>query len=78
MAAFGRDITKTENCGSDYQNRHPMVLQAYYGFIAYQPLYQAGCLRDSTGNYCTLPRPLETQEADADITLHCRLRKRHH
>ncbi|KAJ9665477.1 hypothetical protein H2201_004359 [Coniosporium apollinis] len=52
MAAYGRDIVQPNHCGPDYQNRHPMVLQAYNGFIAYQPLYQAGCLRDSTGNYC--------------------------
>jgi len=53
MAAFGRDIVQPNHCGPDYQNRHPMVLQAYNGFVAYQSLYQAGCLRDSTGNYCT-------------------------
>jgi len=32
---------------------NPMVEQAYNGFLAYEPLYQAGCLRaSSNGNYC--------------------------
>lgn len=30
-----------------------MVQQAYAGFLAYEPLYHAGCLQDSsTGSYC--------------------------
>lgn len=29
-----------------------MVVQAYTGFLAYDTLYQAGCLTDGDGNYC--------------------------
>lgn len=32
--------------------QNPMVTQAYNGFVAYQPLYHAGCLTDNDGNYC--------------------------
>ena len=32
--------------------QNPMVLQAYNGLVAYQPLYHAGCLTDTGGNYC--------------------------
>jgi hypothetical protein len=52
MNDFGRDIKNDTNCGADYAADNPLVLQAYNGFLAYQPLYQAGCLRDKRGSYC--------------------------
>lgn len=52
MADFGSRIKKNENCGQDFQRQNPIVLQAYNGFIAYAPMYQASCLRSSTGSYC--------------------------
>lgn len=57
MASFAREIREETNCAVDYANDNPSVLQAYNGLIAYQPLYQAGCLRDVEGNYCKLPKP---------------------
>jgi len=52
MNEFGRTIKNDSNCATDYATDNPLVLQAYNGLLAYQPLYQAGCLRDSRGNYC--------------------------
>lgn len=53
MASLAVEIRSDANCGDDYNAQNPMVLQAYDGFIAYQPLYHAGCLKDvETGSYC--------------------------
>jgi len=41
------------NCGADYLRQNPLVVQAYSGLTAYEPVYQATCLKSSeTGNYC--------------------------
>jgi hypothetical protein len=52
MQQYATDIISPDNCGTDYKIGNAMVSQAYNGFLAYQPLYEAGCLRDSQGNYC--------------------------
>jgi hypothetical protein len=52
MNNFARAVRDESNCAVDYANDNPSVLQAYNGLVAYQPLYQAGCLRDDSGNYC--------------------------
>jgi len=53
MASFASQIRSPSNCGADYTSQNPTVLQAYAGFNAYTPLYQAGCLKSNqTGNYC--------------------------
>ncbi|KAK4943847.1 hypothetical protein LTR66_014563 [Elasticomyces elasticus] len=52
MASLAQEIRSNGNCGADYANQNPMVMQAYNGFVAYQPLYHAGCLKDAGGNYC--------------------------
>jgi len=52
MASLARDIRSDSNCGADYASRNPVVLQAYAGLVAYEPLYHAGCLKNSRGSYC--------------------------
>jgi hypothetical protein len=52
MASLAQDIQQDTNCGADLQMQNPMVLQAYNGLLAYQPLYRAGCLTDNDGQYC--------------------------
>lgn len=52
MSSLAEEIQSNNNCGEDLQLQNPMVLQAYNGFLAYQPLYHAGCLTDTEGNYC--------------------------
>jgi len=54
MSSFANQLRLDSNCGQDYKNQNPVVLQAYDGFVGYEPLYQAGCLKDPSGNYCML------------------------
>ncbi|EME87693.1 uncharacterized protein MYCFIDRAFT_85794 [Pseudocercospora fijiensis CIRAD86] len=52
MAGLAIDIQTNDHCGPDLQMLNPMVTQAFNGFKAYNALYHAGCLTDSSGNYC--------------------------
>lgn len=52
MSKLATEIQQTSACGADYQMHNPVVLQAYTGFVAYSPLYHAGCLMDSNNQYC--------------------------
>ncbi|KAI9668686.1 MAG: hypothetical protein M1829_005299 [Trizodia sp. TS-e1964] len=52
MADLARQIQQDQNCGQDFRNQQPLVLQAYNGLVSYSPLYYAGCLKASNGNYC--------------------------
>ncbi len=53
MSSLAQQIQSSSTCGPDLALENPMVTQAYNGFIAYAPLYQAGCLRDpTTQDYC--------------------------
>lgn len=56
MDQFATDLIKDTNCGAEYKDSNPTVLQAYNGLVAYAPVYQAGCERDSAGSYCAFPR----------------------
>ncbi len=53
MSRLAADIRKESNCGRELRDQNPLVMQARDGLLAYQPLYQAGCLKSSTGSYCT-------------------------
>lgn len=52
MDGFARDLVSPSNCKSDYDASNAVVIQAYNGLVAYQPAYQASCLRDDEGRYC--------------------------
>ncbi|KAF2270873.1 hypothetical protein CC78DRAFT_450350 [Lojkania enalia] len=52
MDGLALELTSDANCAVDYANDNPQVLQAYNGLLAYEPLYQASCLRDDDGRYC--------------------------
>ncbi|KAF1939084.1 hypothetical protein EJ02DRAFT_353053 [Clathrospora elynae] len=52
MDNFARELVSATACKADYEADSPLVLQAYNGLVAYQPLYQASCLRDKDGGYC--------------------------
>ena len=58
MGGLARELVSAGNCGTDYRNDNPQVLQAYNGLVAYEPLYQASCLKDKEGSYCELSLPL--------------------
>lgn len=47
------DLIKEDNCKEDYELQNQVVVQAYLGLRAYQPLYSATCLTDpDTSAYC--------------------------
>lgn len=47
------NLTKSENCGDDYDLGNPTVTAAYTGLVAYQVVYSATCLQDEkTSVYC--------------------------
>lgn len=52
MGRYARELESNENCGSDLRNRQPVVVEAHNGFLAYESLYHAGCLKDESGSYC--------------------------
>lgn len=60
MSRLAQDIRKQSNCGQDYTDQNPLVIQAYNGLIAYEPLYRAGCLKSATGSYCMLEESFST------------------
>ncbi|KAF2095513.1 hypothetical protein NA57DRAFT_67903 [Rhizodiscina lignyota] len=52
MSDLAVQLKDPNNCGTDFTNNNPIVLQAYDGFIAYQPMFQAACQKDKKGTYC--------------------------
>lgn len=53
MKDLDTQLKSDKNCGPDLNNQNPLVIQAHTGFLAYQPLYQASCLKSAkTGDYC--------------------------
>jgi hypothetical protein len=53
MQGFATQLQDPNNCGDDYTNGNPTVIQAYNGLVSYKPMYQAGCQKDNSGSYCT-------------------------
>jgi hypothetical protein len=53
MKQLAQNLTAPENCEADYNRRLPSVMDIYRAMVAYEPVYNAGCLRDpETGAYC--------------------------
>lgn len=52
MGGLARELVSVGNCATDYTNDNPQVLQAYNGLVAYEPIYQASCLKDKEGSFC--------------------------
>lgn len=53
LATVASNLTKSENCGDDYNLGNPTVTQAYTGLVSYQVVYSATCLKDDqTAVYC--------------------------
>ncbi|KAL2164178.1 hypothetical protein VTH06DRAFT_3392 [Thermothelomyces fergusii] len=50
---LAENLTRPENCGTDYEQGQSTVVDIYNAMTAYGPVYSAGCLRDpDTGAYC--------------------------
>lgn len=76
MNKLATEIKQSNNCGTDYSLGNPLVAAAYNGFLAYAPMYQAGCLKasasssssTSSGNYCFLASTMnDTNPEDSFI-----------
>ena len=52
MASFAQQLRSRENCEQDWQRQNHLVTQAYNGLVAYEPLHQAGCLKDNDQRFC--------------------------
>lgn len=52
MASYATQLTSSSNCGNDYTNQNPIVIQAYNGLISYDVVFQTTCLESSDSNYC--------------------------
>ena len=54
MSSYASQLVSSSNCGGDYSDGNPVVLEALYGLLAYEPVYRATCLKDGTAanNYC--------------------------
>src|SRR5204863_800188 len=53
MASLAAELISDTHCGADYRNQNPIVARARAGLVAYEPVYQATCLKSNdTGNYC--------------------------
>ncbi|KJX98908.1 hypothetical protein TI39_contig384g00001 [Zymoseptoria brevis] len=50
MASLATQIQQPDKCGPDLKMENPLALTALRGFTAYQPLYKAGCLADSSAS----------------------------
>lgn len=53
MSQYAEELISSQYCQTDYQQQNPLVMQAYAGLTAYEPLYRATCLKsNATGDYC--------------------------
>ena len=52
MTYLATELLSNANCGRDFRDQQPLVLQAYNGLVAYEPVYRATCIEDSNNNYC--------------------------
>ncbi|KAL8762462.1 MAG: hypothetical protein Q9184_001545 [Pyrenodesmia sp. 2 TL-2023] len=52
LSSLASELRQDSRCGLDYRRQQPLVVSAYNGLVAYEPLYRAGCEKDDEGNYC--------------------------
>jgi len=53
MSTFASNLTQTTSCASDLTSQNPLIQQARLGLLAYKPMYQASCLKNSNSkSYC--------------------------
>ena len=64
MEKYGGQIRQPKTCGPDYQRGNPVVSNAFTDLISYRPLYTAGCLKASNGDYCFVDAVLSDVTAD--------------
>ncbi|KAL4866845.1 hypothetical protein BDV12DRAFT_130085 [Aspergillus spectabilis] len=71
MSSFASDLLDDSNCGQDYEDGNPLVTNAYFNMITYEPIYRATCLQNpDTENYCFVDAVTNTSNpADYDVYL---------
>lgn len=53
MSNHVKTLKTQGGCGADLEAQNPNVMEAYQGFLAYESVYNATCLRSSqTNDYC--------------------------
>ena len=77
MQSYAAQLKDPANCGDDFNKQQPVVLRAYQGLVAYQPIMQAGCLKadpskvsDSKGSsneYCLTNSVNASNQADMSL-----------
>lgn len=64
MAKIADELILPSNCQDDYARQNPLVLQAYAGLQAYEPVYEATCLKDSSTSRYWFLQAMESSNAD--------------
>ncbi|KAH8552911.1 hypothetical protein BGW37DRAFT_487675 [Umbelopsis sp. PMI_123] len=52
MQQYATQMVDSKNCGTDIQSNNTIAVATLYDFESYQPMQSAGCLQDTTGEYC--------------------------
>lgn len=64
MAQYATELISSTYCQKDYLQQNPLVMQAYAGLNAYEPMYKAACLKaNTTGDYCFV-EAMDSSSAD--------------
>lgn len=64
MSKFAEQLISQGNCQDDCQRQNPLVMQAYAGLQAYEPLYQATCLKDNATGAYWFSEAMDSDNAD--------------
>lgn len=64
MGKLADDLISQSNCQADYNQQNPLVVQAYDGLQAYESLYQATCLKNTTTHEYCFVEAMDTTNAD--------------
>lgn len=64
MDKLADNLIAKDNCQADYLSNNPLVMQAYAGLKAYEPLYQATCLKEVSSNKYCFVEAMESDTAD--------------
>ena len=67
MADFSQQLLQDSNCGQDFRNEQPLVLQAYNGLVAYEPVYRATCLKTAKNDQYCFSQAVSTSQNPSDI-----------
>ncbi|RMZ78078.1 hypothetical protein DV737_g4046, partial [Chaetothyriales sp. CBS 132003] len=54
MTSLANQLLDSSNCAADFKREQPLVIQAFNGLVAYEPIFKATCLKYGTDddNYC--------------------------